>query len=117
MYNQDTPVIALNTIPRKINIKAPNTVRSKPNLCLILAANSETTAKDNNGSIVITLTVVLDKSKLSLIEGNAIPTEVIGALKLAPISKIPINSIQFVFLLCCLKSSDIKHSPILYFLL
>lgn len=47
--------------------------------------------------MVIKLTDVLDKFKVSLIEGNAIPTEVIGALKLAPISKIPINNIKVCF--------------------
>ncbi len=46
---------------------------------------------------MIKLTDVLDKFKVSLIEGNAIPTEVIGALKLAPISKIPINNIKVCF--------------------
>ena len=97
-YNQDTPVIALKAIPTHINISAPKTVRSNPNLWLILAANSEITANESNGIIVIKLTDVLDKFKVSLIEGSAIPTEVIGALKLAPINKMPINNIKLFFL-------------------
>ena len=82
-------MIDRNKIPKNIKIKAPNIVRSKPNVLPILEAKNDTIPNAIKGTTVIKLSALLVVCNVSLIEGNATPTDVMGARKLAATNIIP----------------------------
>ena len=59
--------------------------------CLFLKQN-DTTPNAIKGTTVIKLSALLVVCNVSLIEGNATPTEVMGARKFAATNMIPINN-------------------------